>query len=94
MKIYISLIAIFTLLFIADVSTTNYDHNNFSIKVAGAALGITPSDKTDNKADDKKEEKSEEEKPKTCIEKIEIQQQLIKDSLEDIKKNLKTKVSS
>lgn len=93
MKVYISLIAVFTLLFIADVSTTNHDYINFPIKVAGAALGVEPAEKADDK-EAKKVDEVKEEKPKTCIEKIKIQQQLIKDSLEDIRKNLKTKVSS
>ena len=93
MKAYVSIIAGFTLLFIADVSTTNHDYNNFPIKVAGATLSIGPAEKADDK-EAKKVDDVEEEKPKTCIEKIKIQQQLIKDSLEDIRKNLKTKVSS
>ena len=56
--------------------------------MAGAALGIGPAEKADDK-EAKKVDEAKEEKPKTCIEKIKIQQQLIKDSLEDIKKNLK-----
>ena len=91
MKAYISILAVFTLLFIADVSTTNHDYNNFPIKVAGAALGVTPTEETGDKKED---EKTAEKKPNACIEKIKLQQQLIKDSLQDIKKNLKAKVSS
>jgi len=91
LKVYISILTIFTLLFVADVSTTNHDYNNFSIKVVGAALGADP---VADKKEDKKADETKEAKPKTCIEKIEIQQQLIRDSLQDIKKSLKTKVSS
>jgi len=85
LKIYISIIAACTFLFITDVSTTNQDYDNFPIKVAGASLVPVRVGKEEGPAG--------EAKPKTCIEKIKIQQQLIKDSLQDIKENLKTKIS-
>ena len=56
-------------------------------------MGLEPITEAGDQAE-KKVGEDKEAKPKTCIEKIKLQQLLIKDSLQDIKKNLKTKVTS